>query len=835
MVNHTPEPADLQAQDSPPRGPAPIATGLSGAEVAERVRRGQGNRFRARVGRSYRRIFVDNLFNLFNIVMFTLLAIVIWLGDYGTAFFAGFSVITNTFLGMIQEMNAKRKLDRLAALSQQTVNVMRDGARVTLPMQDIVLDDIILLEPGDKLVADGEVLQSDALELDESLLTGESDAISKGVGADLLSGTFVVAGSGVMRATAVGESSQINRLASVAKQYKRTLTPTQRKISATVEITVVLMLIFVPMLIVRAIGDDLTLLDSVRNIVVFVATLVPQGLVLVGILSLTIGAVKISMQQTLIQRVNAVESLANATTLCFDKTGTLTENRLVVQQIIPANQSDENDVRRMLATYISQLAHRNHTAQAVESDLREQGVAPLSLTKQGEIPFTSARKWGAITLDDHTLVFGAPERVLPPDAVELGEEAQSLSEQGLRVLAFVRMEAPPDERQQKIGAGEPLALVILSDKVRDDIRETLASFREVGIGLKVISGDNLATVLAVAREAGMVVTGAASEDDLAAMDDAQLQQALPDLNVFGRVQPDTKQRLIRALQAGGHYVAMVGDGVNDVPALKQADLAIVMNAGTQISKDVADIVLLNDAMSTLPRAFVEGREITQTIFATMKLFLTRAFYLVLTFVFIYFMGLPFPITPIQISWATFGTVNIPATLIAFSLLRPYPRIRYFRPDVVDYIMTAGLNGAVAIALLFVAAYSGYGQDTLVARTAVTVFITLFGMNIMWNIHGVDIHDLGSFRRHPFVAISAPVLATVTILAMYAFPELLEFQPYSWADLPLLVLIIALFLLVAIITSHGMRHRVLLYRFWRLLDPPPKERKGINGGAADPAA
>ena len=795
--------------------------GLSHSEVQERQRRGESNDFEARVGRSYWDIFRDNVLNLFNIVLGSLLLFVIALQDYATAFFAGFSVVSNTFFGMIQEFNAKRQLDRLAALAEQTVRCRRDGEWVNVPMRGVVKDEIIRLEPGDRLAVDGEVLQTDSLELDESHLTGESDAISKSPGDDALSGSFCTAGTGIMRATRVGADSHINRLSVIAKQYKVVKTPTQVKIDITVEVTVLLMAIFVPMIFVTGFYVGNEFLEIVRNAVVFTTSLVPQGLVLVAILSLTIGAVKISRQQTLIQRVNAVESLANATVLCFDKTGTLTQNKLTVRKIIPVAEMDIDDLHVELHTYLKNLAHLNNTAQAIDRYIERIVTDADYPLKQKEIPFTSGRKWAAVCLADRSLLMGAPERLLPPDH-PWNHDAESLARDGMRVLAFAQMAGDPDLTAGVISYDlQPLALIVMSDQIRDDIQETLEAFREEGLTLKVISGDNLETVRAIAQQAGMAIGKRAySGAELDAMGEGEFASAVQESHVFARIEPDTKQRIVEALRRGGEYVSMVGDGVNDVPALKAANLAIVMNDGTQISKDVADIVLLNNAMSTLPRAFREGKETTQTIFGTMKMFLVRNFYTVALFTFIAFMSLPFAITPVQISWATFGTVNLPATFIAFGWLRPTVMAR-FRRDVMDYIFTVGFIGAGLLTLLYLIVWFGGGRDLVMTRSAVTIMVALYGMLITWQVQGIDIYQPRTFRQHWRILALSSVLTALTIFTMYAFPELFEFSPPQWdggAGSLIIVAIAALFLLMMVLSSHGLKYRYLLGRFWDLLSP-----------------
>ena len=796
-------------------------TGLTSSEVQARVDRGQSNDFEARVGRSYWNIFRENVLNLFNIVLGGMLIIVIILGDYATAFFAGFSVVSNTFFGMIQEFNAKRQLDQLAALAEGTARCLRDGEWVDVAMRGVVLDEVIRIEPGDRLVVDGVMLEADSLEMDESQLTGESDAIGKAPDNEVFSGSFCIAGAGVMRATKVGADSHINRLSVIAKQYKLVKTPTQIKIDITVEVAVVIMAIFVPLIFITGFSGGAEFLEIVRNAVVFTTSLVPQGLVLVAILSLTIGAVKISRQQTLIQRVNAVESLANATALCFDKTGTLTQNKLAVQEIIAIGEADSADIHVALRDFLKNLAHLNNTAQAIDryiDQLKIDGDAPQKLK---EIPFSSGRKWAAVCLQGTTLLLGAPERLLPGDSPEY-QRAEALSADGLRVLAFAEMAGEPDVHAGVVAYDvAPLALIVMSDQIRHDIQDTLAAFREEGLTLKVISGDNLETVRAIAAASGMDIGSRAyTGAELDAMGEGEFDSAVRESHVFARIEPDTKQRIVEALRRNGEYVSMVGDGVNDVPALKEANLAIVMNDGAQISKDVADIVLLNNAMSTLPRAFREGKETTQTIFGTMKMFLVRNFFMVALFVCIAFMALPFPITPVQISWATFGTVNLPATLIAFGWLRPR-FMAHFRRDVLDYIVTMGCIGAALMTLLYLIVWFGGGGDLRMTRSAMTIMVALYGMLITWHIQGIDLYNPDSFLQHWRILSLSGLLTALTIIAMYMFPDLFEFNPPRWdgGDGSLMIVAIAaLFLLTMALLSHGMRHRYLLGRFWELLAP-----------------
>jgi cation-transporting ATPase E len=791
---------------------SPPLPGLSAAEVAERVRRGETNNFKARVGRSYWEIIRDNVLNLFNIVLGTLLIIVVIYGDYATALFAGFSVVTNSLLGMYQELMAKRKLDQLAALANKDVRVWRDGQIASVPMEQLVKDDIILIEPGDRIVVDGRIVKSDSLEIDESQLTGESDAVFKEVDSTVYSGSFCIAGSGLMVATQVGRNSTINKLSSIAKAYKNVRTPTQQRITSLVEVTVIVMLVVGPMILIAGYLHGQTWLEMIKNEVVFVSSIVPQGLVLVAILSLTLGAISISRFKTLVQRVNAVESMSNVTVLCFDKTGTLTRNVLAVKEIIPLQGQSQAELASLLAMYTNSLAALNRTAAAINDYCKTRADGVRAPQKVREIPFNSSRKWGAVIYPDETYFLGAPERVLADSDRTAVANAAHLAAEGMRVLAFARSTMPMNGAQE-IHQADPLALIVMSDEMRSDIQETLEAFRQQNVALKVISGDNLETVRTIATNAGMVVRQAYTGDQLEVMSDAEREVAVKDADLFARIEPDTKRRIIAALKHGGGYVAMVGDGVNDVSALKEAHLAIAMNDGAQIAKDVADIVLLNNAMSTLPKAFEEGKIITQTIFATAKLFLAKNYYNILLIFFVMMMTLPFPTSPIQISWITFGTVNIPATLIAFRLIKP-AYMKTFRHDVLDYVIITGTTAATSLAMLYFLTFFAT-DDMFAARSAVTLFIGLYGTLIFWNVHDVDILSTRSILREWKITLLGVVLAVLTMIVPFLMPKVFNFvapTPLIW------VLIVAFFLLTAILNHLLLRNRHLINQLWELTKP-----------------
>ncbi len=764
--------------------------GLTGAEVAERVARGETNAFKVQVGRTYWDIFRDNIFNVFNFVLATLGAVMIIFQDYVNLLFASFSVVVNSILGLVQEIAAKRALDRLAALSMQQVKVWRDGKVIEVPLDQVVKDDVLPLEAGDKVVVDGVVLAADSLELNEALLTGESDAVLKEVGAKLSSGSFVIAGAGVMRATAVGAESTINKLSATAKAYRHPLTPTQRYIAALVQAAVFVMLIFGPMTVIGGLVVHLPTIEIVRNAVVLVTSMVPQGLVLVTTISLSIGALIISRQRTLVQRINAVESMANVNVLCFDKTGTLTRNMLRVTEIIPLNGVHTETLHSDLRRYVENLATQNRTAGALAAYIGANGGAAV---KQREIPFTSARKWGAVIFEGETLIMGAPERVLDPahDAEAL-QEANERAKRGERVLAFARSRSAPTNGalpQER----DALALIAMSDQIRPEISQTIAQFSGLGVQLKVISGDNPETVRAIAEQAGMTIHGVYTGDQLEAMDAVTFANAVREANLFARVEPETKRKIVRALKAQGAYVAMVGDGVNDVPALKEANMAVAMNDGAQIAKDVADLVLLDNSMATLPNAFERGKTITQKIFASTRIFLTKNFYTVLAFIFVGFMALPFATTPILISWLTFGMVNVPGILITFGFLRP----RYlasFADDVMRYVLSAAVVGGLVMAILYAVLYLALRGDVEVglielaardeARSALLIFMALYCLIVFWNTFGLDLFQPQTLKERPFIALLGIGLVLLTIVPPYFLPGLYQ----GWSNPRFLVVL-----------------------------------------------
>ncbi len=761
--------------------------GLSAAEVQERLDRGEHNQHLIRPTRTYWQIISANVFSLYNIILLgSFLALLVLRGP-GSSIFPAAIVLINMVLGLVQEIRAKRALDQLALLSVRTITVRRDGRSTTVRLDNIVRDDVIELQPGDSIVVDGRVLASDSLEIDESQLTGESEYIPKQPGDQVTSGSFCVSGAGLMQADSLGNRSYVGALAEVARRYKNVRTPLEAQLDALVEILVVVMLLLAPLTLLGGGLRGMPLADSVENVVNLISSLVPQGLLVFVAISFAYGVINISRYRALIQRPNAVELMGHISCLCADKTGTLTENLLTVRRLVPVGGMDLPALQSKLALYASAVSWQNRTVAAIASHVGRLAKMPAKLA---EVPFNSQRQWSSVELaSGETLVLGAPE-VLLADAT-MQSEARSLSGQGLRVLAFATSARrgttdayalPPDRNC--------IGLIALQDEVRPDMPETLRLFAALGIAIKIISGDSPETVKAIADSAGFNADILLTGPEVANMGTELLSEAVKRTSLFARVSPEVKRRIVRALAAGGP-VAMIGDGVNDVPALKEASLAIAMNSGAQIAKDVSDIVLLDNAFATLPRAFREGQEITRRLYAIAKIHLTKVVYLTILFVLAGYAGLPWPANLLQTTWLSLLTLTLPAMLIIFRVL-PTPVAENRRGEVLRYLLVWGTVGAGALVVLDLSILIALRESLAVSRSAVIAFAGLYNSLLLWDIYGIKLSSLRSFLLHKRAAVSGAVfgLAAVVVPA-YLLPRQLGLAPLRPLDLALIALLLCL--------------------------------------------
>jgi cation-transporting ATPase E len=695
---------------------APALRGLSAAEVQARRAAGQGNSLASESSRPYREIIRENVFTFINNTLFALGLALVLLGRYSDAIVSVGVILVNVVVSVVQEVRAKRTLDRIALLTRPKASVIRDGVEQSVDPAELVLGDTLVVRPGDQIVLDGVVVGDGRMDVDESLLTGESDLIPKAAGDPVYSGSFCVTGGACYQATRVGADSLANQLTAGARAYRRMLTPLQQEVNLVIRVILLVVIFFEFLVVLASLAREIPLVESVQMSVV-IAGLVPNGLFLAIAVAYAVGAVRMVGQGALIQQANAVESLSNVSVLCLDKTGTLTANRILLHAVRPVGLS-EAALRAALGDYAASTSAGNRTSEAIAA-----ACPGVARRVREEVPFSSARKWSAIAFDDPArrgvYVLGAPEMLAP--AVPLGEElaAQQAAwaEQGLRVLLFAHR---PDLTPLHDAGGAPrlpdgltpVGLLSFSDELRPEARATLAGFREAGIALKIISGDNPATVAALARQAGLgpeitLVSG----PELAQMDEAQFAETAARATIFGRITPQQKEQLVQALRRRGHHVAMIGDGVNDVLSLKRSNIGIAMQSGSQATRGVADIVLLNDSFAALPNAFLEGQRIINGMQDILKLFLARIVYVALLII---ATGLVagFPFTPKQSSLLALLTVGIPTIALA-AWARPGPRPRgSLTRSLIHFVLpaafTIGIAGAGVYLAFLLASYRALG-------------------------------------------------------------------------------------------------------------------------------
>jgi cation-transporting ATPase E len=703
----------------------PVATtspdGLTAAAVAERVARGQVNDTGERTTRTVAEIVRANVFTRFNAILGTMLALILVFGSPVDGLF-GIILVVNSLIGIAQEVRAKRTLDRLAVLNAPVARVVRDGSLLEIPVEEIVLDDLLELRAGDQVPADGVVLGSDGLEVDESLLTGESDSIAKQAQDQTLSGSIVVAGSGRVQATAVGADAYARKLAAEARRFQVVHSELIEGINRILKYVTWLLLVVGPLLFWRQLEDE-DVPAAVTAAVAGVVGMVPEGLVLLTSIAFGVAAVTLARRQVLVQELPAVEGLARVDVVCLDKTGTLTEGTVVFDRV-ELLDGDEATVDAALGALAAD-EHANATLAAI-------GVAraaPSGWSRVGSVPFSSARKWSATSFDGRgTWVLGAPEMVWLDAESPARHRADEIAAQGNRVLLLARSDAAGPGEELPTGL-QPMALVLLEEQVRPDAAETLAYFRKQGVALKVISGDNPRTVGAVARRVGLDEPSPFDARALPGDDDLDgLATLLEEHSVFGRVSPHQKRAMVKALQSRGHVVAMTGDGVNDALALKDADIGVAMGSGAAATRAVAQLVLLDGKFSTLPGVVAEGRRVTANIERVANLFLTKTTYAAILAIAIVFTGWPYPFLPRHLTVVSSLTIGIPAFFLALA-----PNTRRYVPGFVSRVLRFAIPaGFVAAVAVFLSYWWARVEDASVrqARTTATIVLLVLGLWVL---------------------------------------------------------------------------------------------------------
>lgn len=712
-----------------------LSAGLSDAEVAQRVADGKSNDIPARATRSVPEIIRANVFTRINAILSVLLVIVLATGSVINGLF-GLLIVANSIVGMVQEIRAKQTLDKLAIVGQSKPVVRRQSGICEVVANEVVLDDIIELGPGDQVVVDGELVEAASLEIDESLLTGEADPIGKNAGDPVMSGSFVVAGIGAYRATKVGREAYAARLAEEASKF--TLVKSELRIGIN-KILQFITYLLVPAGLLTIYSQLFTThagwRESVLRMVGALVPMVPEGLVLMTSIAFAVGVIRLGQRQCLVQELPAIEGLARVDVVCADKTGTLTENGMRVSDVVEVADSSRH--REALTDVLASLAvadaRPNASMQAIGSAYNR----PPGWVATAMAPFKSATKWSGASYRAHgNWVIGAPDVLADPTSAA-AKQAEQIGARGLRVLLLGSSDLSV-EHPDAPGRVTPIALVVLEQKVRPDARKTLEYFAAQQVSIKVISGDNAVSVGAVADKLGL--HGATMDARRLPTEPTELADTLDQYTTFGRVRPDQKRAIVHALQAHGHTVAMTGDGVNDVLALKDADIGVAMGSGSPASRAVAQIVLLDNKFATLPYVVGEGRRVIGNIERVANLFLTKTVYSVLLALLVGIAGLSsklfgadpllYPFQPIHVTIAAWFTIGVPAFILSLA-----PNNERAHPGFVRRVMTSalpfGLVVGVATFISYLAAYQGRAAGPEQQTQASTGALITLLMTAIW--------------------------------------------------------------------------------------------------------
>jgi cation-transporting P-type ATPase E len=725
------------------------SVGLTSAEAARRLAE-RGPLAELQSSRSYASIVRANVLTVFNAILAFFGVLTLVFGDWRDALFL-ILLVANSGIGILQEVRAKNALDRLAALVEPTATAIRDSEPRRVSADAVVVGDVLEVQAGDSVVADGRLVRAADLRLDESVLTGESRAVPRVAGDEIRSGSYAVEGSGRYEVTAVADESYAGRLAGEARTFRHPRSPLELAVNRLLYVLVVVMVPLGVMLGYALWKRDTPADHAIETAVAGVVSLVPEGLVLLMSLTYAVAALRTTRRGALAQQLNAIESLASIDTVCLDKTGTLTEGSLRVSKVVPADGVDDADLQEALGRYAASASVRNATIEALGESFPEPAGRP-----EAEVPFASRRRWSGLRFDGRSYVLGAPEVV---GVGSLGAAAEAEAASGRRVVAFAESPEPlPDGDGSSPPPASLLGLVVLAERLRPEARSTVDFFRAQGVELKVVSGDAPATVAAIAADVGI-----RSDEPV---DGRELPDSVDELRrlavascVIGRVQPETKRRIVEELTNAGRNVAMVGDGVNDVPALKAARLAIAQGSGVQMAKAVADLVLVRGDFGAVPSMVAEGRTIFRNVRRVSKLFVAKSAFAAVLILSIGVTPTAYPLLPRHLTLAAFVTVGIPAFVLALAPSSGPFGTKGFLRDIARFAVPGGTAAALGVVASYLAAYYVFGLSLLEARTVATTVLIVVGLYL------VVVLEAGSERRFRAVLALSIVLAAFYFLVM----------------------------------------------------------------------
>jgi len=780
-------------------------TGLTNAEVQDRIAKGLVNKSSKQKTKTISEIFIENIFSVFNLIIFS---VVVFLFIYYVrtgnielvkdTIGVSTAAILNLLIAIIQEIKAKRALDKVNLLLKKDVNVIRDGKTEVIQQEDVVKDDFILLERGDQIIVDGKMLESNHIEIDESLLTGESLPIYKKENDEVLSGSFCIAGNGIYQAEKIGDESYAMSITGMAKKFKFVLTPLQKQINVIVQVLFGIALILVA--VELSIHWDLMEQENIRfirRISTIVMSLVPQGLVLLASVSFALGVYRISKIGAIIQKLNAIESFSNVQIVCMDKTGTLTQNKLSVNRITLAQNADEDDVKKLMGTYALHSSDKNATLRAIDVFFSYPEAKFID-----EIPFSSETKKSflEVELEGKKRVFVMGGYDILSDKLNENNKNffnDAYAEKNLKIyrnLLFGEINVRSlEEIKSDLTNIEitPLSIISISDQIRTDVMDAINLFLKNGITFKILSGDAPESVQAVAREIGWdisddkLITGAELEKYT---DEEEFTRVVLDKAIFARLKPEHKLHIIKALKKKKIYTAMIGDGVNDLPAIKESDMGIAMEEGSKITKEIADIVLLKNKFSLLPDIFLEGNKIVNSVSSVAKLFLTKNMLVIFLVVLSLVFGLSFPITPRRIALLNVFAIGLPSFLITLKNSNT-EKTKFFLLDLFSFVTLSSLV-IVAVGYLgkFIMQTMYDLQDdeqikmvmiAIIIITAITNFLCIVltrdePNRLLYVLYGATLISL--FLFFSFTQFDSAIITTLTDFYEIKFLELKYLPP-----------------------------------------------------------
>jgi magnesium-transporting ATPase (P-type) len=753
----------LATNEQTPREQATSQDGLSEAEAAAALA-ALGPPPRPASSRSYGSIVRANALTVFNVILATFGAVTLLFGDARDALFVGV-IIANTSIGIAQEVRAKRALDRLALLVAPRASVLRDGSEREVAVDAIVPGDLVRVRAGDQIVADGDVVAASELHLDESVLTGESDAVARAVGEEIHSGAFVAEGTGSYRVSAVREHSFAAKIVGEARSFRHPRSPLEQAVNRLLYALVAAMLLLGGVLGFSLYHRHVARHEAVATSVAGVVSLIPEGLMVLVSLTYAVAAAKMARRGVLAQQLNAIESLASVEVICVDKTGTLTEAALRVADLEPADGSSQEELARALGRLAASTSSRNGTIAAIAEAYPAEAELPSS-----EVPFSSRRRWSAVQLADATYLLGAPERfALGP----LGARARELASSGRRVLALARSDAPlaAEHGDSPPQGARPLGLVAIAERLRPNVAETIAFLLAQGVEIKVLSGDSPRTVAAIARDVGIPVATLAEGAEIPE-DPTELRAFALRTTVVGRISPEGKRAIVGALSDAGRYVAMLGDGVNDVPALKAARLAIAQGSGAQMARSIADLVLVRGDFDAIPALIHEGRQALRNLQRVSKLYVTKSAFAAFLILTIGITSEAYPLLPRHLSLVASLAIGIPTFFLALAPSSGPWRPQGFAQGVARFAVPAGVILGTGTVAGYLFALHDLDYPVTEARTVAATVLLALGLYLV-----IALEATGSLRRSSLVGAMCAALAGVYAVVL-ATPALRHFFQLS---------------------------------------------------------